>query len=278
MKSIMEARGVSYSYPGTQSEALQGLTMCLPEGKKTVICGHNGSGKSTFFLHTIGIQRPAAGQMLWKGEPVSYRQDDLKRLRQQVGLVFQDPEQQLILNTPYEDISYGLRNAGFSEHEINRRTHQVLASMGLEHLAATPIHHLSLGQKKRVALAGVLVLEPELLLLDEPTAYLDRLSEQQLIRELNRIHDNGITVVMATHDMNLAYAWADWVLVMDHGKCLTEGTPYEAFQQEDLIRSLGLDMPMLLEIWFSLPESMRGDTPPPRSVAEFKDLINKRWA
>ncbi|MFC5649268.1 energy-coupling factor ABC transporter ATP-binding protein [Paenibacillus solisilvae] len=273
MKSIMEALDVIYSYPGTSADALRGLTMNIPQGKKTAICGHNGSGKSTFFLHAIGLHRPAAGTIIWKDSPLSYRSENLKKLRQQVGLVFQDPEQQLILSTPYEDISYGLRNAGIPEQEISLRTHSMLAAMGLGNLANTPIHHLSLGQKKRVALAGVLVLEPELLLLDEPTAYLDRLSEQQLIEELNRIHDNGITVVMATHDMNLAYAWADWILVMDHGKCLMEGTPVEVFNRENEIVSLGLELPLLLEMWGALPDSLRRGTNPPRNVAEFKQLI-----
>lgn len=273
MKPMMDARGVRYSYPGTGAEALQGLTMSLPEGKKTAICGHNGSGKSTLFLHAIGIHRPAAGEMSWKGSPISYRPGDLQKLRQQVGLVFQDPEQQLILSTPYEDISYGLRNAGIPEQDISRRARHVLASMGLEHVASTPIHHLSLGQKKRVALAGVMVLEPELLLLDEPTAYLDRLSEQQLVEELNRIHENGTTVVMATHDMNLAYAWADWILVMDRGKCVLEGEPYDVFKQEDLILSLGLEPPLLLQVWSSLPADVRAANSPPRSIAELKELM-----
>ncbi|GGG16065.1 energy-coupling factor ABC transporter ATP-binding protein [Paenibacillus abyssi] len=276
MNSIMEAQNVYYSYPGTQTKALNGLTIRVPEGKKTAICGHNGSGKSTFFLHAIGIQRPAEGAVLWKGKLMSYRRDDLRQLRQHVGLVFQDPEQQLILSTPREDVSYGLRNARIPEYEITKRTDLLLMSMGLEHLADTPIHHLSLGQKKRVALAGVLLLEPELLLLDEPTAYLDRLSERQLIEELDQSHNNGITIVMATHDMNLAYAWADWILVMDHGRCLLEGTPDEVFKQEDLILSLGLELPMLAEVWSNLPESVRMEKAPPRSMAEFKKRMKKQ--
>jgi cobalt/nickel transport system ATP-binding protein len=276
MKSIMAAHDVIYSYPGTGVNALQKLTMSIPAGKKTAICGHNGSGKSTFFLHTIGIHRPKAGGILWKDSPLSYRPEDLKKLRQQVGLVFQDPEQQLILSTPYEDISYGLRNAGIPESEINRRTQHILAAMNLEPMASMPIHHLSLGQKKRVALAGVLVLEPELLLLDEPTAYLDRSSEQQLLGELNRAYDNGITIVMATHDMNLAYAWADWILVMDQGKCLMEGTPHDVFTQDSMILSLGLELPLLVEIWNALPESVRTETNThPRSIAEFKAQMKR---
>ncbi|TDF93190.1 energy-coupling factor ABC transporter ATP-binding protein [Paenibacillus piri] len=270
MKSIMEALEVNYQYPGSAADALNGLTMSIPEGKRTAICGHNGSGKSTFFLHAVGIHRPAAGLLTWKGTPLSYDRKQLQLLRQRVGLVFQDPEQQLILNTPFEDISYGLRNARVPEDEIRVRTLHILDSMGLGQLADTPLHHLSLGQKKRVALAGVLVLRPELLLLDEPTAYLDRSSERQLLEELSRIHESGITVVMATHDMNLAYAWADWVLVMDRGQCVMQGPPEEVFRDEARLQALGLELPLLLELWQALPEAMRNGVAPPRSVEELK--------
>lgn len=278
MKSIMEAQALSYSYPGTKSQALRHLSMRIPAGAKTAICGHNGSGKSTFFLQAIGIHRPMEGKLLWKDTPLSYDRTTLKQLRQQVGLVFQDPEQQIVLNTPMEDISYGLRNAGVDELEITRRTGQIMASMGIEHLAQQPIHHLSLGQKKRVALAGVLVLEPELLLLDEPTAYLDRRSEQQLMEELDRIHQQGMTVVMATHDMNLAYAWADWILVMDKGQCVKAGTPYEVFSQEEELSLLGLEQPMLLELWNAVPEPVRKGMDAPRDVNAFKKLIQDNAA
>ncbi|NEW04455.1 ABC transporter ATP-binding protein [Paenibacillus sp. SYP-B3998] len=280
MSSILETVELSFSYPGTNTEALHKLNLRIPEGKKTAICGHNGSGKSTLFLQAIGINSPASGQVLWKHAPLSYTSKELKQLRQQVGLVFQDPEQQLILNTPFEDVSYGLRNAGIAEVQIQQRTKEMLQTMRLEHLAHTPIHHLSLGQKKRVALAGVLVLEPELLLLDEPTAYLDRISEQQLVQELERIHKRGVTLVMATHDMNLAYSWADWILIMEKGQCIMEGTPYDIFSDPAAILGLGLDMPMLLDIWHALPAAIRQEKGmlPPRSVEEFKTLTQKIFA
>lgn len=273
MKPVMETHHVSYTYPGSNALALHDLNISIREGKKTAVCGHNGSGKSTFFLHAVGIHRPTTGQVIWKGSPLAYGRPYLQQLRQRVGIVFQDPEQQIILNTPYEDITYGLRNARVPEDEIRVRTEQILAAMGLRHLADTPVHHLSLGQKKRVALAGVLVLEPELLLLDEPTAYLDRSSELQLIEELGRIHDSGVTVVMATHDMNLAYSWADRILVMDRGTCVMEGCPQEIFKEANKLRTLGLEQPVLLELWQALPEAVRGSAEPPRSVAQFKQLL-----
>ncbi|MDQ0919994.1 energy-coupling factor ABC transporter ATP-binding protein [Paenibacillus sp. V4I5] len=275
MSTILETLEVSFSYPSSQTMALNKLKLRIPEGKKTAICGHNGSGKSTLFLHAIGIHSPSSGQVLWKNEPLTYTRKELKQLRQDVGLVFQDPEQQLILNTPYEDVTYGLRNAAIPELEITRRAEAILQTMGLEHLAHTPIHHLSLGQKKRVALAGVLVLEPKLLLLDEPTAYLDRISEQQLVEEINRIHSRGITLVMATHDMNLAYSWADWILVMDQGQCVMEGTPDEIFKDSKAIKDLGLDRPMLLDLWEALPEANRQGVSAPKNVRDFTTLLQK---
>lgn len=276
MQSLIEARDVTYSYPGTNVQALRQLNMAIRSGKKTALCGHNGSGKSTLFLQSVGIYRPVEGQMRWKGEPMSYDRHSLKKLRQQVGLVFQDPEQQLILNTPREDIGYGLRNAGVPEREVAERTVRMLGTMGLEALADTPIHQLSLGQKKRVALAGVLVLEPELVLLDEPTAYLDRRSEQLLMEELNRIHRQGITVVMATHDMNLAYAWADWILVMDQGRCVKEGPPDEVFNDAERLEAIGLDLPIVLDIWNSLPESLRYGEPLPKDVESLKQWLKTK--
>ncbi|MBW7477292.1 energy-coupling factor ABC transporter ATP-binding protein [Paenibacillus oenotherae] len=274
MKSIMEVDEVRYRYAGTDKEALKGLSLRIPEGKRTAICGHNGSGKSTLFLHAIGIYRPQSGQVRWKGQPVSYRPGDLRELRRKVGLVFQDPEQQLILNTPYEDIAYGMRNAGLPEPDIRARTERMISSMGLQPWADTPLHHLSLGMKKRTALAGVLALEPELLLLDEPTAYLDRKSEGQLIEELNRIHAEGITIAMATHDMNLAYCWADWILVMDRGQCVMAGTPHEVFGQEQHIQSLGLELPLLYEVWQALPSAIRREAAPPRSIDSLKRYLS----
>ncbi|MEK8129532.1 ABC transporter ATP-binding protein [Paenibacillus filicis] len=273
MNDILETKQLRHHYPGADHPALDGLDLKLPRGKKTAICGHNGSGKSTFFLHAIGLLRPTAGEVCWQGAPLTYRAHELKQLRQQVGLVFQDPEHQIILHTPYEDIGYGLRNAGLPEPEIRERTLRMLASLGLEQLTDRPVHQLSLGQKKRVSLAGVLALEPELLLLDEPTAYLDRLSERQLLAELDRVHGSGVTVAMATHDMNLAYAWADWVVVLDQGRCLLAGTPQDVFVQTDRLLALGLEPPLLLDVWHSLPPLIREGNQPPRDAEELKRLL-----
>lgn len=273
MAMLIEANDVMFSYPTSQRPALNHLTMAIPQGLKTAICGHNGCGKSTFFLHSNGLLQPQSGQLSWKGRTYSYRKSDLLELRQRVGLVFQDPEQQLILNTPYEDVSYGLRNAGVPGAEIERRVLDILEVMGLQALKEVPIHQLSLGQKKRVTLAGVLVLQPELVLLDEPTAYLDPKSEEQLLQQLERIHQQGVTIAMSTHDMNLVYSWADWVIVMDQGRVVLTGTPVEVFRETDALLTLGLRVPLLYEMWRSLPERLREGATPPRDVASLKQWM-----
>ncbi|SFF11892.1 cobalt/nickel transport system ATP-binding protein [Paenibacillus algorifonticola] len=271
--TIMEMNQVSYAYPGTDKAALNRLELRIPANKRIALCGHNGSGKSTLFLQLIGINRPQSGFVSWRGEPLSYKSGELASLRRRVGLVFQDPEHQLILNTAYEDISYGLRNAGLHEDEIERRAARIVQQLNLQELAHKPLHHLSLGQKKRVALAGVLALEPELVLLDEPAAYLDPLSEQRLMAELDRIHASGITPVMATHDMNMAYAWADWIFIMNEGCCILEGTPETVFREGERLRSLGLALPMVLEAWEALPAKLRGEQQAPRTLAQFKAAV-----
>lgn len=275
MDWLLEIEDVCYTYPGSETPALNGLTMRVPRGKRCALLGHNGCGKSTLFLHMNGIYAPERGVVKWKGEAFSYRRTFLSQIRQKVGLVFQDPEQQLIASTVVEDISYGLCSAGLSDDEAKRKVEQALVRFGLEHFRERPVHHLSLGQKKRVALAGVMVLEPELLLLDEPTAYLDRLHTRLLMKELERIHrEEGTTIVMATHDIDLAYEWADWVFVIEDGRLALEGAPNEVFARRDVLEGLQLGVPLLFDVWEALVPSFFPETEArPRNVADLKERL-----
>ncbi|MGN7761055.1 energy-coupling factor ABC transporter ATP-binding protein [Paenibacillus sp. 22594] len=221
----------------------------------------------------MGLLRPQKGTLLQAGLPVSYTKKELAALRRRVGLVFQDPEQQLILSTPLEDISFGLRGTGMDETEIESRCAAVLEQLNLTALKDKPIHQLSLGQKKRTALAGVIAMEPELILLDEPTSYLDPLSEAQLLDGLDNIHHKGTTVVMATHDMNLAYRWADWIIVLDHGVCRAAGTLDDIFARPETLQAIGLELPLLAELWHSLPLRVTQGVTAPRNAGDFKALL-----
>ncbi|WP_238653190.1 energy-coupling factor ABC transporter ATP-binding protein [Paenibacillus piscarius] len=262
--------GVVFRYPDTKEPALKGLTLSIPKGRKTAVLGHNGSGKSTLFLHAVGILRPQSGTVIQGGKALSYSKKELAALRRRVGLVFQDPEQQLILSTPLEDVSFGLRGSGMDEPAIAARCRQVMELLNLADLSDKPIHQLSLGQKKRTALAGIMAMEPELILLDEPTSYLDPLSEQQMLEGLEAIHQRGATVVMATHDMDLAYRWADWIIVLDQGRCRVEGRPEEIFAAQEELLAAGLRLPLLADLWYSLPAEMTGGSSAPRTAEEFK--------
>ncbi|MEH1909652.1 energy-coupling factor ABC transporter ATP-binding protein [Nostoc sp.] len=247
---LLEFEQVYYTYPGARESALNGLTLKIPSGKRCALIGQNGCGKTTLFLLANGLYKPDYGVVRWHGEPLIYNRNYLGNLRQKVGLVFQDPEQQLVASTVEEDISYGLCNLGLPEPEIKDRVEQALVEFELTTLAERPVHHLSLGQKKRVSIADVMVLQPELLVLDEPTAYLDIKHTRNLIATLKKIHHNGTTLVMATHDLDLVYRWADWVFVMDKGRLMLEGKPQDVFSQRRLLSELELGVPLIYEILF----------------------------
>jgi cobalt/nickel transport system ATP-binding protein len=247
---LLEFEQVYYTYPVAQESALNGLTLKIPSGKRCALIGQNGCGKTTLFLLANGLYKPDSGVVRWRGEPLSYNRNYLGNLRQKVGLVFQDPEQQLVASTVEEDISYGLCNLGLPEPEIKDRVEQALVEFELTTLAERPVHHLSLGQKKRVSIADVMVLQPELLVLDEPTAYLDIKHTRNLIATLKKIHRDGTTLLMATHDLDLVYRWADWVFVMDKGQLMLEGKPEDVFSQRTLLSELELGVPLIYEILF----------------------------
>ncbi|KAB8317318.1 ABC transporter ATP-binding protein [Tolypothrix campylonemoides VB511288] len=248
---LLEFEQVHYTYLGTQQSALNGLTLRIPAHKRCALIGQNGCGKTTLFLLANGLYKPNKGSVYWQGNSLKYDRNSLMKLRQKVGLIFQDPEQQLVASTVEEDISYGLCNLGLPEVEIQQRVEQALVEFGLTELAQRPVHHLSLGQKKRVSIADVMVLRPELLLLDEPTAYLDKLHTRNLMTTLKKIHAAGTTILMATHDLDLVYRWADWVFVMDKGRLVLEGKPQDVFTQRDILEELQLGVPLIYEMLFA---------------------------
>jgi cobalt/nickel transport system ATP-binding protein len=238
---------VEYIYPCSQRPAIQNLTLSIPQHRRCAIIGRNGCGKTTLFRLANGLYRPQRGVIQWQGKPLRYHRQALNQLRYQVGLVFQNPEQQLVATTVAEDISYGLCNLGLSDSEVTQRVQQALLDFDLINLADAPINYLSLGQKKRVSIADVMVLQPKLLLLDEPTAYLDPQQVQNFRGMLDTIQKAGTTVVLATHNLDFVEAWADWVIVMDAGQVVLTGTPETVFSQEQKMVDLGLGVPLVVE-------------------------------
>lgn len=257
---LLEFEQVHYTYPGAKQAAINNLSLKIPVQKKCALIGQNGCGKTTLFLLANGLYKPNKGKIIWQSKPLQYDRKSLVQLRQKVGVVFQDPEQQLVASTVEEDISYGLCNLGLPEIAIQQRVEQALIEFDLIELAQRPVHHLSLGQKKRVSIADVMVLKPELLLLDEPTAYLDRLHTRKLMTTLQDIHANGTTIVMATHDLDLVYRWADWMFVMDRGRLVLQGEPKDVFSQGDTLEELQLGVPLICEILRAVDEVTQNET------------------
>jgi cobalt/nickel transport system ATP-binding protein len=272
---LLQFEDISYTYPGGQQPALNQLTISIPAGKKSALIGHNGCGKSTLLFLADGLHKPQQGKISWRTEPLKYDHHSLCRWRQRIGLAFQDPEQQLVAGTVAEDISYGLCNLQLTQVEIERRVKQTLADFALQELADRPLHHLSLGQKRRVALAGVMALQPELLLLDEPTAYLDGVQTRNLMVELEQIHAAGTTTVMATHDLDLAYQWADWIFILHQGQLIMEGEAKDVFVQRDILEELQLGVPLLWDVWEALPTDVcsKKDKSYPKTISELRERL-----
>ncbi|MGA7932628.1 MAG: ABC transporter ATP-binding protein [Kovacikia sp.] len=250
---------VDYTYPSSAQPAIQNLTLRIPAGKRCALLGQNGCGKTTLFLLANGLYKPQKGAVQWQGSSLRYDRASLMALRQKVGLVFQDPEQQLVASTVEEDLSYGLCNLGLPEAEVRQRVGEAIVNFNLSDLAERPVHHLSLGQKKRVSLADVMVLQPELLLLDEPTAYLDQLQTRDLMAKLHQIQAMGTTIVLGTHDLDLAYCWADWIFILNKGQLVLEGTPQDVFAQRETLEKLHLGVPLIFDVLDKVTEALFQD-------------------
>jgi len=253
---LLTVKGLKYVYP-TGNVALDGLNLEIKRGERLFVLGENGAGKTTFFLHLNGILKPTAGELFWRGEKFSYKKDFLLRLRQKVGVVFQDPETQLFAGTVAEEISYGLFNLGYSESKVREKVEETLKELGIWELRDRPIASLSLGQKKLVALGAILAMEPELLVLDEPTAFLDRYHTRLFLNIVERQWQKGITIVAATHEIDLAYRFADRVAVLHAGKLLASGPPEEILLESRILESANLEEPWLLKGSKILKESGR---------------------
>jgi len=250
---ILEARQLDYRYSGGAA-GLRGLDLTVKRGSKLAVLGANGAGKSTLLLHLNGVLRPTRGEIRLDGRPVRYSRQELSLWRQQVGVVLQDPDDQLFAASVFQDVSFGPLNQGLSPPTARERVAEVLHALGIESLWDRPTHSLSFGQKKLVALAGVLAMRPRVLVLDEPTAGLDPWGAQRLVESLELLHRADTTLVMATHDMDLAYGWASEVAVLDRGRAVLQGAPHLVLQDEQLLAGAHLRAPWTLEMGLRLQE------------------------
>ncbi|MFZ5911312.1 MAG: energy-coupling factor ABC transporter ATP-binding protein [Chloroflexota bacterium] len=248
MKPVFEFIDVSYAYPGRNDGfVLQGFNISIPAGEKIAVVGRNGSGKSTFFLHCNGLFRPVSGQVLFKGKPLVYTRKALMQLRQQVGLVFQNPDDQLFNASVTQDISFGPLNLGLDTDEVRLRVAQAAEACEITHLLERPTHALSGGEKARAALAGVLAMEPEVLLADEPMTSLDPWAKLAIFDIFQRFYDQGKTILMATHSLSVVRYWASYVVVLQAGQAVFSGTPQELLADHAVLGSTGLS-----KVWWKV--------------------------
>lgn len=272
---VIEALGVSYTYDGNDERALDGLNLKIRRGTKVAFMGGNGSGKSTFFLCLNGIRRPDTGKICIDGEAIEYTRKGLLNVRGRVGIVFQEPDDQLFSASVYEEISFGILNLGADEETARREVESVIKELEITPFQDRPAHALSGGQKKQVAIADILVMHPEVMILDEPAAALDPKHTKKVQQIVDHLTEKGITVLMATHDIDYAYAWADEIILMHEGKVIRQGTPFDVCSDRAALKTASLEVPAVLRIHQRLKEKglIPEDAVPPGSVDELVESL-----
>lgn len=275
MDVILEARGLTYAYPGGVA-ALSGLDLAVRRGRRLAILGPNGAGKTTLLMHLNGTLRPGAGEVRLDGATQRYDRACLAAWRRRVGLVLQEPDDQLFAPSVAEDVSFGPLNLGLSDDQARARVAEALDALRIADLAERPTHMLSFGQKKRVAIAGAVAMRPDVLLLDEPTAGLDQFGAVHLLAALDKLRAGGATLAFTTHDVDLAWAWADGVALFVGGRVIRQGPPEDVLADAEALAQARLKPPLLLEL--GLKARARGwlaaDAPMPRTRAEALALMD----
>jgi len=249
--SIIKFEKVSYSYPGDELPSLCGIDLSIEKGQFVAVLGHNGSGKSTLAKHMNAILVPDEGRVLINGVDTA---DEARILdiRRNVGMVFQNPDNQIVANVVEDDVAFAPENLGIAPEEIRRRVDAALKQVGMYELREHAPHLLSGGQKQRVAIAGVIAMEPEIIVLDEPTAMLDPMGREEVISTVTRLcREKGMTVVLITHHMDECVN-ADRLVVMSNGHIVADGAPAQVFSQVELMESEGLDVPDTTRLLYEL--------------------------
>jgi len=238
---IVEVRDLEFTYPDS-TRALQGLSFKIRHGESVAIVGANGAGKSTLLLHLNGYLTPTAGQVRIGDFPLT--KETLQEVRRTVGMVFQDPDDQLFMSTVYDDVAFGPLNLGFPLAEVAMRVLKALETVGMAHLKDRPPHRLSSGQKRRVAIATVLSMSPDILVMDEPSAGLDPRARRQLIELLKTFKHSKI---IATHDLDMVLDICERTIIINNGKIEADGPTVDIFQDEKLLNNCHLEKPLRLQ-------------------------------
>jgi len=244
---LISLKEISYQYPdGTI--ALSDISLDIPKGKNVAFLGANGSGKSSLFLLLAGLIKPQKGVYSLQGADVKWTRTQRRRVNKTVGLVFQDPDVQLLTSSVYKEVAYGPSNLGLPAEEIDRRVNVASEMCGIRHLLSKVPHSLSFGQKKSVAIASILSMETDVVVFDEPLAWLDPKHKAEMIGILALLKEQGKTVLVSTHNTSFAYEWADEIVVLCNGCVSCAGTPVQVFCRTDVIGNADLAVPLAYKV------------------------------
>ena len=249
----LETKHLSYTYPdGTQ--ALKDVNIQIKKGEKIAIMGPNGAGKSTLFSHFNGLTEPTKGHVEIDGEKIIFEKEKLLKVRQKVGIVFQDPNDQLFAPTVLEDVAFGPMNLGLEYDEVKKRISESLEMVGMSGFEDKTPHHLSGGQQKRVAIAGIVAMRPDIMILDEPTAGLDPEGVDKVLDILNNLNREGISIIISSHDIEMVNQFADKIYVLYSGEIIACGDKHQIFSDKELLKKAHLKAPVTTEILYKLKE------------------------
>jgi len=270
---LLAFANVTFRYPDG-NVGLDACSLSIQQGSRNALIGANGAGKTTLFQHANGLLRHQAGAIRYAGEAIDYSRAGLRALRSAVGLVFQNPDQQLFSASVQEDVSFGPLNLGLDMDTVRQRVAAALRAVRMDDYADRPVHNLSFGQKKRVCIAGVLAMEPQLLILDEPMAGLDHAMRLELLAVFDHLHRQGITLLLATHDIDFAYRWADRIHVMARGQCTAAFDAGDFPDNAHALAAAGLPVPGIIELHRQLVAGgyLNAEISP-RSIGELTELI-----
>ena len=277
---MMKTQDLAFTYPGAEGEgntrALRGVNVEIERGSFVVVLGHNGSGKSTLAKTFNAVLLPSGGKVYIEGMDTS-NEELLLEIRRRVGMVFQNPDNQIVANVVEEDVAFAPENLGVPSEEIRKRVDDALEAVGMSQYVKHAPHLLSGGQKQRIAIAGVLAMEPECIVLDEATAMLDPVGRREVLAAVEKLnYEQGITVVLITHHMNEA-EHADRVIVMNDGLVVMDGTPREVFTRKKELEDIGLAVPDTVSLLFSLREAGMDVPTDAITVKECADAIMKNF-
>jgi len=271
-ESILKIRDLYYDY-GNGTTALNGVSVDIYEGEKIAVIGSNGAGKSTFFLTTNGVLKPDQGQISYRGTIINKK--NFKELRENIGIVFQDADNQIIASTVMAEVGFGPMNLKLPKEEVLKRVEEALTYMNILDYKDRPPHYLSGGEKKRVSIADIIAMKSDIIIFDEPTAGLDPLNAQMLEEVLGKLCSEGKTMLISTHDVDFVYRWAERAIVFCQGEIIADGTPLEIFQNKEILKQANLKQPTMMEVYDLLVEKhLLEDTKVyPISTQAFKEML-----